>query len=240
MPGVGKCQRRHALPSGYELGVTPRMAYNGNMTQHPNLSTFLDDLASGEPTPGGGSAAALAGALGAALAAMVANLTIGRKRYVDVDTQMQAVLHEAEALRGRLTSLVAEDAQAYEQVRAAYRLPKETAEDLAARNAAIQAAMQGASLTPLETMRACMAVLRLAEQAATQGNINAATDGAVGVLLAQAGLRGAALNVRVNLGGIDDRAFAAACEQEVASLLTEAEASARRTLAAVEARLAQT
>jgi formiminotetrahydrofolate cyclodeaminase len=208
------------------------------MSQPFNLPTFLDALASGEPTPGGGSAAALAGALGAALAAMVANLTIGRKRYVEIDTQMQAVLREAETLRGRLTALVAEDANAYEQVRAAYRLPKESADDLAARSAAIQAAMQGASMTPLETMRACIAVLRLAEQAATLGNVNAATDGAVGALLAQAGLRGAALNVRVNLGGIDDRDFAAASEQEVASLLAEAEAITGRILAAVEARLA--
>jgi formiminotetrahydrofolate cyclodeaminase len=151
---------------------------------------------------------------------------------------MQAVLREAETLRGRLTALVAEDANAYEQVRAAYRLPKESADDLAARSAAIQATMQGASMTPLETMRACIAVLRLAEQAATLGNVNAATDGAVGALLAQAGLRGAALNVRVNLGGIDDRDFAAASEQEVASLLAEAEAITGRILAAVEARLA--
>jgi formiminotetrahydrofolate cyclodeaminase len=209
------------------------------MSQPFNLPTFLDALASGEPTPGGGSAAALAGALGAALAAMVANLTIGRKRYVEVDTQMQAVLREAETLRSRLTALVAEDATAYEQVRAAYRLPKESADDLAARNAAIQAAMQGASMTPLETMRACIAVLRLSEQATTLGNINAATDGAVGALLAQAGLKGAALNVRVNLGGIDDRDFAAASEQEVANLLAEAEAFTGRILAAVAARLAQ-
>ena len=209
------------------------------MSQPVNLATFLDELASGEPTPGGGSAAALAGALGAALAAMVANLTVGRKRYVDFDAQMQAVLHAAEALRSRLTGLVAEDAEAYDQVRAAYRLPKESTDDLAARSAAIQAAMQGASLTPLETMRACLAVLQLAEQAATLGNVNAATDGAVGALLAQAGLRGAALNVRVNLGGIDDRSFASACEQEVAALLAEAEAITGRILPAVAARLAQ-
>jgi formiminotetrahydrofolate cyclodeaminase len=208
------------------------------MSQPLNLPTLLDALASGEPTPGGGSAAALAGALGAALAAMVANLTIGRKRYAEVDTQMQAVLREAEVLRGQLTALVAEDANAYEQVRAAYRLPKESADDLAARSAAIQAAMQGASMTPLETMRACIAVLRLAEQAATLGNISAATDGAVGALLAQAGLKGAALNVRVNLGGIDDQDFAAASEQEVANLLAEAEAITGRILTAVEARLA--
>jgi formiminotetrahydrofolate cyclodeaminase len=208
------------------------------MNPSPDLSTFLDDLASGEPTPGGGSAAALAGALGAALAAMVARLTVGRKRYVDVDAPMQAVLAEAEALRGRLTGLAAEDAQAYEQVRAAYRLPKETGEQQAARQAAVQAAMRAASLTPLQTMHAALAVLRLLEQAATLGNVNAATDGAVGALLAQAGLAGAALNVRVNLGGIDDPAFAAESEQTVAALQAEAAAIVARILAAVEARLA--
>jgi glutamate formiminotransferase/formiminotetrahydrofolate cyclodeaminase len=98
--------------------------------------------------------------------------------------------------------------------------------------------MHAASVTPLETMRACIAALRLAEQAVTLGNVNAATDGAVGALLAQAGLRGAALNVRVNLGGIEDRGFAAASEEEVARLLDEAETIAARILAAVEARLA--
>ncbi len=189
-----------------------------------DLSTFLDDLASGEPTPGGGSAAALAGALGAALAAMVARLTVGRKRYVDVDVQMQAVLAEAEALRGRLAGLVAEDAQAYERVRAAYRLPKDSAEEQAQRHAAIQGAMQGASRTPLETMRACLAALHLLEQAASLGNVNAATDGAVGALLAQAGLAGAALNVRVNLGGIDDTDFTAQAGAIVARILTAVEA----------------
>ncbi len=209
------------------------------MSQPFDLPTFLDELASGEPTPGGGSAAALAGALGAALAAMVARLTVGRQRYVDVDVQMQAVLHAAEALRDRLTALIVEDAQAFDQVRAAYRLPKESVDDLAVRSAAIQAAMQGASLTPQETMRACIAVLRLVEQAATLGNVNAATDGAVGALLAQAGLRGAALNVRVNLSGIEDRAFTAASEQAVAGLLAEAEAITVRILAVVEARLTQ-
>jgi methenyltetrahydrofolate cyclohydrolase len=223
----------------HELGEAAGMTYNAPMNEFPHLATFLDNLASGEPTPGGGSAAALAGALGAALAAMVANLTVGRKRYVDVDDLMQAVLQEAEALRGRLTGLVAEDAQAYEQVRAAYRLPKESAADQAARNAAIQSAMQAASLTPLETMRACIAVLRLAEQAVTLGNVNAATDGAVGALLAQAGLRGAALNVRINLRDVDDPAFVAASEQTVTVLQTEADAITARVLAAVEARLAQ-
>ncbi len=212
----------------------PPRAYNDAMNTPLHLSTFVDQLASGEPTPGGGSAAALAGALGAALAAMVANLTVGRKRYVDVDAQMQAVLAQSEALRSQLTSLVAEDAQAFEQVRLAYRLPKESAAEQAQRQAAIQAAMQGASLTPLQTMRACLAVLHLLEQAVTLGNVNAATDGTVGALLAQAGLRGGALNVRVNLGSIEDPAFVAASEQEVAGLLAEADAIVGRIMPAAQ------
>ncbi len=207
------------------------------MSQPFDLSSFLDDLASGEPTPGGGSASALAGALGAALAAMVANLTVGRKRYVDVDAQMRSLVNEAETLRSRLTSLVDEDAQAYEQVRVAYRLPKQTDEELAVRHNAVQTAMQAASMTPLATMHSCIGVLRLAEQAVALGNVNAAADGAVAALLAQAGLRSAALNVRVNLSGIDDRDFAAANEQTVATLLAEAEAVVNRILATVEARL---
>lgn len=219
------------------LDQVGRVTYNGAMSQSFLPSTFLDDLASGRPTPGGGSAAALAGALGAALAAMVANLTAGRQRYVAVEPQMQGVLNEAEALRTRLIHLVAADAQAYEQVRAAYQLPKETADQQAERHAAIQAALQGASVTPLETMHACLSVLQLVEQAVTLGNPNAATDGAVGALLAQAGLRGAALNVRVNLGQIDDHSFVASSEQAVAGLLAAAEATVDRILSFVAARL---
>ena len=129
-----------------------------------DLNTFISSLASGEPTPGGGSAAALAGALGAALAAMVGRLTAGRPKYATVDEQMQSAIIEADALRSRLLALVDEDAAAYDQVRAAYRLPKETIEQQATRAAAIQQALQGASRTPLATVEACLAVLRLAEQ----------------------------------------------------------------------------
>ena len=187
-----------------------------------DLNTFISSLASGEPTPGGGSAAALAGALGAALAAMVGRLTAGRPKYATVDEQMQSAIVEADTLRSRLLALVDEDAAAYDQVRAAYRLPKETVEQQATRTAAIQQALQGASRTPLATVEACLAVLRLAEQVVRSGNPNAATDGAVGALLAHAGLRGAALNVRVNLSGIDDVTFVAASESAVEGALAEA------------------
>lgn len=206
------------------------------MNQAFDLTTFLDDLASGEPTPGGGSAAALAGALGAALATMVARLTVGRKRYADVEPAMQAVLDEADALRVRLTQLVSEDAQAYEAVRAAYKLPKESELDQHERSVAIQSALQAASATPLETMRACIATMQLAERTASLGNVNAATDGAVGVLLAYAGLQGAALNVRVNLGSIEDQNFVATSEQAAARWLAEGTEIAGRILSVVAAR----
>lgn len=206
------------------------------MTHPFSLSTFIDDLASGEPTPGGGSAAALAGALGAALAAMVARLTVGRKRYADVEPSMQAVLDEADGLRIRLTQLVTEDAQAYEAVRAAYKLPKENELDQHERGIAIQSALQAASATPLETMRACIATMQLAERAASLGNVNAAADGAVGVLLAYAGLQGAALNVRVNLGSIENQDFVATSEQAAARWLDEGAEIAGRILSIVAAR----
>jgi formiminotetrahydrofolate cyclodeaminase len=233
----------NALPgrSVAGLGKAPDLAYNGAndpstgtagvfqpledciMPDAFDLTTFIPALASGEPTPGGGSAAALAGALGAALAAMVSRLTVGRPKYAAVDAQMQRAIVDADTLRSRLLQLVDEDAAAYDQVRAAYRLPKDTPEQQAVRAVTVQQALQGATRTPLATVDACLAVMRLAEQVVTSGNPNASTDGAVGALLAHAGLRGAALNVRINLGGIDDPAFVAASQSAVTSALAEAD-----------------
>lgn len=191
---------------------------------------FLAALASGEPTPGGGSAAALAGALGAALAAMVARLTTGRPRYSAVEAEMQAMIGEAETLRERLTGLVAEDAEAYQRVMAAYRLPKDTPAAQAARQAAIQTALRGASQTPLHTVAACRDVLQLAERTAALGNPNARTDACVAALLAHAGLQGAALNVRVNLADIEDKTFVAQATAAVDASLVEASALLEQTL----------
>ena len=202
-----------------------------------DLNTFVSSLASGEPTPGGGSAAALAGALGAALAAMVGRLTAGRPTYAAVDAQMRSAIVEADTLRSRLLALVDEDAAAYDLVRAAYRLPKETVEQQTTRAAAIQEALQGASRTPLATVEACLAVLRLAEQVVRSGNPNAATDGAVGALLAYAGLQGAALNVQINLGGIDDTAFVADSKASVEAGLQEGTALQKRIMQGLAARL---
>lgn len=199
-----------------------------------DLHNFIDRLASGDPTPGGGSAAAMAGAAGAALVAMLSRLTVGRKRYADAEARMQAILERAEELRAALTALVQEDAAAFDQVSAAYRLPKASEEELAARAAAIQAALKAATLTPLHTAQACTEVLALAEEAVVRGNVNATTDGGVGALLAHAGLQGAVWNVQVNLGSIEDAVFVEEARRVADQSLADGQASldrVRQTLA---------
>lgn len=204
------------------------------MTTTPSfdLSTFIDTLASGDPTPGGGSAAALAGALGASLAAMVARLTLGRPAYAEVEPEMQQMVAVAEQLRQQLIELVAQDAAAYEAVRTAYRLPKKSDAEQAARRAAIQEALKEASRTPLATADCCRAVLQLTARAAAAGNRNAATDACVGALLAHAGLQGAALNVRVNLTDLHDTVFVTRCEAAIAEHLARGQQLLQETLQA--------
>ena len=123
------------------------------------IQGFLEELASSSATPGGGSAAALAGAMGAGLVSMVCRLTIGKKRFADVEDEMRGVLEEAEALRARLTELTEADTRAFDRVMGAYRLPKEMQEEQTTRQVAIQAALQGATQVPLETARACASVM---------------------------------------------------------------------------------
>jgi formiminotetrahydrofolate cyclodeaminase len=183
--------------------------YNLTQSIPMTIEQFLDELASGAPTPGGGSAAALAGALGAALVAMVARLTIGRKNYADVESEFRALLPRADALRAELFALMQHDAEAYGRVMAAYQLPKETDAEKTARTAAVQHALQGAAETPLRVAVACAQVLELSEFACARGNKNAASDAGAGAVMAEAGLRTALLNVEINLGLIQDQAFVA-------------------------------
>jgi glutamate formiminotransferase/formiminotetrahydrofolate cyclodeaminase len=160
--------------------------------------SFLDDLASGAPTPGGGSAAAYAGAMAAALVAMVARLTIGKKKYADVEARMQSVLQQAETLRAALTEAAQRDAEAFEAYMAALKLPKDTPEQAAWRTLAIQQAALIAAQVPLEAARKAVAVMELAEQVVTFGNLSAITDGGSGAALAHAALTSTGLNVQVN------------------------------------------
>jgi glutamate formiminotransferase / formiminotetrahydrofolate cyclodeaminase len=170
-----------------------------------SLSGFVSSVASSTPTPGGGSVAAHVGALGAALAQMVAGLTVGRKKYAAVDAEMKEVGLTAAALVNTLSTLVTRDADAYGAVSAAYKLPKEPAEAATARSEAITNALLGAAEVPLETARACARVAELAATVANKGNTNAVSDAGVAALLAEAACKGAAYNVRINVAALDDR-----------------------------------
>jgi formiminotetrahydrofolate cyclodeaminase len=188
-----------------------------------SVQTFLDELASAEPVPGGGTVAALSGALGASLVAMVCRLTIGKKNYESVSAEMQTILPRAEALQRELTDLMQADTDAYARVLDAYRLPKTTEEEKAARTQAIQAALQHAADVPLRVAECCAEVLSLARIVVDQGNQNARSDGAVGALMAHAGVRGAAYNVLINLQSIRDDAFVQERRARVTILRSEAE-----------------
>jgi glutamate formiminotransferase / formiminotetrahydrofolate cyclodeaminase len=194
---------------------------------------FLEALAEGTPAPGGGSAAAYAGAAGAALAAMVARLTLGKKKYVGVEAQMYALLERAEALRRGLTEAIQKDAEAFEAVMASYRLPKDTDEEAAARQQAVEAAMLNAARVPLETAGMAVDVMELCAQAVETGNLNAISDGASGAALARASLTGAGYNVRINVASLSEASKGEGLLQDIRRLegrADEIETSLRRQL----------
>jgi formiminotetrahydrofolate cyclodeaminase len=195
------------------------------MTANSSIQTFLDDLASERPTPGGGGAAAVSGAIGAALVSMVANLTIGKKNYEAVWQDLEAVNAKAVALRAELVRAIDEDVVAFNAVMGAYGLPRATDEEKAKRAAAIQAALKDATLAPLRAVKACFEVIRLSAAAAEKGNLNVISDAGVAVLSANAGLRSAALNVFINAKAIKDRDFAEKQIAEVNALLAQAAAT---------------
>ncbi len=167
-------------------------------------SSFLDALASATPTPGGGSAAAHTGAVGAALVAMVSRLTMGKKKYEAVKERMWEILEHAEHLRVELLQDVEADAQAFEAVMAAFKLPKDDPQQEAARNLAIQSATLTAAQAPLRTAEHCLDGQRFALELAQSGNLNAISDAASAATLARAALTCAAYNVRINLNNLEE------------------------------------
>ncbi len=207
------------------------------MFKHQSLQSFLDQLASPSATPGGGSAAAIMGAMGAALVSMVANLTLGKPKYQGVAAEMQALLTHAEVLRAKLTQAMEEDMAAYKQVMAAYRLPQKTEEDRAHRKLVVQSALKAATLVPLNCAQLCAEVLELCRQAAEQGNANAVVDAGVGALAAQAALRACALNIAVNLKAMGDTNFAQACQSELEQILSASLPKAEEFLKTITSRL---
>ena len=188
----------------------------GQMT----LTQFLDALSSPDPTPGGGTAAAVAGAMGTSLLVMVTGLA---KSNTNTDDEKTALAGARQALQPAVTALTAladSDAAAFDQVMSAYRLPKTSDEEKAARSTAIQTALQGATTVPLQTLRACAAAMAHAETVAACGNRSAVSDVGVAIGLLEAAAAGAEANVRINLGSVRDAQFTSAVAEETASLMT--------------------
>ena len=222
--------RRYGVPlvSSEIVGLTPMQAivdvadfYLGfeNFTvsqileyklKSPQLSAkqgmkgFLDTVAANTPTPGGGSVSALAGSLSAALGAMVCGLTVGKKKYLDVAEELKVVLKKLEALRTELTFMIEKDAQGFELVLEARRMPKYTDFEIGQRNAKIQEATLVASSIPLEVMEKATAVMELLSTIAEKGNVNSISDVGVANLMAISAVKGAMMNVRINLHGLED------------------------------------
>ena len=195
-----------------------------------NNVDFIDQVAEGTPAPGGGSAAAHTAALGAALALMVARLTVGKPKYAAAEAESWQVIEEGEALRTRLTAAIQHDAEAFDGILVARRMPKADEVQITARNEAIRVASLYAAQVPLETARDCVEVLRMTARMAEIGNLNCISDAAAGAHLARAGFEAARLNVKINLQGYeqdpDAQAFVAEAEAlrvEVGNLMVSLE-----------------
>lgn len=201
------------------------------------LGRFLEAVAAPKPTPGGGSVAALAGALSVALSRMVIGLARGKKGYEDSEADLAQLEGRGASIQGRLEDLMEADARAYDAVVQAMKLPRASEEEKRHRVGRVQAAYRRATEVPLETAEGCLDALELAEAAAKTGSRSAVTDAGVAVLLAGAGLQGAALNCRVNLAAIRDETFRSVAEGRLESLQKRADEIGRRAMAHVEERL---
>ncbi len=188
------------------------------MLKNLSITEFLEKTAASSPVPGGGSVAALAAAVAASLAEMVANLTIGKKGFEDVDREMKAIAKEARNYRDKLVQDIDKDADSYKAVVAAYGMAKATDEEKLKRTTAIQEALKQAALVPLKVAGDAADLLELAGNAAKKGNKNAITDAAVGVMMARTAVLAALYNVKINLNSIKDTSFVDSVANEVNNL----------------------
>lgn len=194
--------------------------------RNQSLDEFLEDLASSKPAPGGGSAAAVAGALGAALSSMVANLTLGKEKYKEVEGAFEGILEKAEKLRNEFLEAIAEDIEAYNRVMDAYGLPKETEEEKEQRRETLQSALKGATEPPFKMAQLADEVLELSKECAQSGNAHAVTDAGASAILAEATVRTSLLNVDINLSSISDSRFVEEKRQEREDLSKKAQKKA--------------
>jgi formiminotetrahydrofolate cyclodeaminase len=204
---------------------------------HLSLRNFVQELSSGSATPGGGSAAALCGAMGAGLSAMVARFTGGKEKFRDAWERMEGIKQGSGELAERFLVLVQEDTDAYGEVLAALRLPKETEAKKTFREEALQKALKKASSVPLETLRASERLIQMAKEAVEKGNPNTLTDAAAAVHFAHVAGIIAAYNVRINLSSLKDDVFVGGCKREVEEILERIEALSAEADRYVNARL---
>jgi glutamate formiminotransferase/formiminotetrahydrofolate cyclodeaminase len=220
-----KAARRYLQLEQFETDQVLETRLQAAVDKH---GTFLDRLAAGTPTPGGGSAAAHAGAMAAALVAMVARLSMGKKKYAQFEERAAEIASQADGLRLTLEQAVIQDAQAFDQVMRALRMPKQTDDEKATRFEAIERATHQAAAVPLDVARQVTEVLALAVEVAEQGNVSAASDAGSACAMAQAGFTAAGLNVRINAASVKDEEVAKRWLHELDELHAQAEASTER------------
>jgi len=191
-----------------------------------SVEVFLQELASKQATPGGGSAAAVMGAQSAALTSMVCNLTIGKPKYVEVEQEMQALLKQSEALRLLLTDMIKADVDVFDKLMACYGLAKNTEQEKTERSRQIQAVLKEATVVPLECAKACAEAIKLSRIAAEKGNLGVISDAGVAAMAGYGALKSAALNVYINTGSLKDREFAEEKLQELEQIISSSEAEA--------------
>ncbi|MEE8564728.1 MAG: cyclodeaminase/cyclohydrolase family protein [Atribacterota bacterium] len=194
------------------------------------VSNFLDELASNSPTPGGGSVAALAGALGAALISMVGNLTVGKKKYKDVEEDIKKIISSSEKLRYELSQLIEEDVKVFNNFMSTYKMPKETEDEKKVRAEKIQESLIEAAKVPLKVAYKCLDILSLSKEVAEKGNINVVSDAGVAVLMAEAALESAILNVKINLGMIKDEKVKAELSSSIKEILLKEKGQKEKVL----------
>ena len=195
-----------------------------------DIKSFLDEVASESPAPGGGSVAALAGALAAALSAMVCNLTLNKEKYASVHDEIEEVLERCEHTRDRLLDIVDKDTEAFNRVMDALKLPKTTEEEKRVRKNKLQEAFKGAALVPLETARLCAEIIEVSKIVAQKGNQSSITDAVVSALMAEAGFKAAILNVKINLASIKDKRFVEDMEYEIELMERNTEDGSREVM----------
>ena len=198
---------------------------------------FTEILASKEPVPGGGGASALAGALGMALGNMVGALTVGKKKYADVEEDIKRLMEEAQSLQDELLALIQKDAESFAPLAEAYGMPKETDSEKAEKARVLEEALKTACGAPLEIMEKCCRVIDLQKEFAEKGSALAVSDAGVGVIFAKAALQGAALNVFINTSSMKDREYAEAIDCKAEEMLTEYTVAADTVYASVYSRL---